>query len=820
MNSNHFPSNTIAEQTTEQCYHCGEVCEENPIRDSGKSFCCQGCHQVFQILSENQLCEYYELNSKSGINRKRNIEREKYNYLELPEVQGQLLDFSDGVYARVTLYVPQVHCSSCVWLLENLHKINKGILNSRLNFSKKQLAITFSIQKISLAEIVSLLAELGYEPHITLETQQEKANVSTHLQKRLIAQIAVAGFCFGNMMLISFPEYFGFDSTSEKTFKYVFQGVNILLSLPVLLYSGQDYLISAYRNIKKGVINIDFPLALGIVALFGRSIWEIANDTGAGYLDTLGGLIFFLLIGKWFQQKTYDTLRYDRDFKSYFPIAITKKTKEGNEVPTQVADLQKDDVIVVRHQELIPTDSILIEGDAQIDYSFVTGEAAPVHVEVGSKIFAGGRQTSGSIVLQVQKPVSQSYLTTLWNEEAFKKNKEEKFTTLQTVTSRYFTIGLLAIAISSLLFWGVQQDWTRGFNALTATLIIACPCALALSSPFALGTALRVLGKHQFYLKNTQVIERLADVDVLVFDKTGTITEADAAEITFEGKNLSQEELTTIYSITKNSTHPLSQLITAWLKTQTQTTTPSHHLQTYREIAGQGIQAIVAGEIWKIGSANFVGIFHQAENVSTTTTTVFVRCGNEIIGYFNIRNRYRKGIQEMLQDINKQHYETYLLSGDNDSEAVRLAEFFKEKRQMLFKQTPSDKLEFIKKLQKREKNVAMFGDGLNDAGALQQSNVGIAVTDNSAYFTPASDAILEGNQVKNIQHFLAFCKNAVKVVKYSFVISLLYNVVGLSFAVQGTLSPVIAAILMPTSSVTIIAFTTMTVSSYQLMSND
>jgi Cu+-exporting ATPase len=814
MNSNPFPSDTIAEQTTELCYHCGEVCEENPIRDSGKSFCCQGCHQVFQILSENQLCEYYELNSNAGINRKRNIERERYSYLELAEVQGQLLDFTDGVYARVTLHVPQIHCSSCVWLLENLHKINKGILNARLNFSKKQLAITFSIQKISLAEIVSLLAELGYEPHITLETQQEKTNVNTHLQKRLIAQIAVAGFCFGNMMLISFPEYFGFDSVSEETFKYVFQGLNILLSLPVLLYSGQDYLISAYRNVKKGIFNIDFPLALGMVALFGRSIWEIATNTGAGYMDTLGGLIFFLLTGKWFQQKTYDTLRYDRDFKSYFPIAITKKTKEGNELPTQVADLQKDDVIVVRHQELIPADSILIEGDAQIDYSFVTGEAVPVHVEVGSKIFAGGRQTSGSITLQVQKPVSQSYLTTLWNEEAFKKNKEEKFTPLQTVTSRYFTIGLLAIAIGSLLFWGIQQDWTRGFNALTATLIIACPCALALSSPFALGTALRVLGKHQFYLKNTQVIEQLAKVDTLVFDKTGTITETDAAEIVFEGKNLSQEEIKTIYSITKNSTHPLSQLITTWLKTQTQTT-PNKHLQTYREIAGKGIQAIVEGEVWRIGSAKFVGIFHQAEN-TPTTTTVFVQRGNETLGHFNMNNRYRQGIQAMLQDINRQHYETYLLSGDNDSEATRLAEFFKEKRQMLFKQTPTDKLEFIKKLQKRKQNVAMFGDGLNDAGALQQSNVGIAVTDNSAYFTPASDAILEGSQVKNIPQFLAFCKNAVKVVKYSFVISLLYNAVGLSFAVQGTLSPVIAAILMPISSVTIIAFTTITVSSKKI----
>jgi Cu+-exporting ATPase len=341
------------------CYHCGEPCKEENLMYEEKNFCCQGCQTVYAMLSQNDLTQYYKIIEKKGKYKENYLD---FSYLDLPEIQEKLLQYTDGTTAKITFYLPQIHCSACIWLLENLYKLNENITYSRVDFPKKQISITFQIQKISLKTIAEVLKSIGYAPHITLEdTDEEELSYQIERKERnkLIGKIAVAGFGFGNIMMISFPEYFGFDTTSEQSFKIFFQSVNILLILPVFFYSGIDYLISAYQNIKKKYLNLDFPLALGMIVLLLRSLLEIFTNTGAGYLDTLAGLIFFLLLGKWFQLRTYTNLRYDRDFKSYFPVAIMVQNEQGQEEPKTLAQLKKGDVIAVRNQELIPTDAIL-----------------------------------------------------------------------------------------------------------------------------------------------------------------------------------------------------------------------------------------------------------------------------------------------------------------------------------------------------------------------------------------------------------------------------------------------------------------------------
>ncbi|GAB4336843.1 MAG: heavy metal translocating P-type ATPase metal-binding domain-containing protein [Flammeovirgaceae bacterium] len=697
---------------------------------------------------------------------------------------------------------------------------------------RKTVKITFQEDKTTLRTVAELLSKLGYAPHITLEDSENqniiKKKTLNKEQKQLIARVAVAGFCFGNMMLISFPEYFGFDSQSVTTFRHIFSFVNILLALPVFFYSGWVYLSSAYKSLKKGILNIDFPLALGMIVLLVRSLFEILTDSGAGYLDTLAGLVFFLLIGKWFQQKTFDTLRYDRDFKSYFPIAVTIKkiiydnfsTNKSLELSNNSTEkvvfeesqilatqLKKGDRILIRHQELVPADSLLIEGEANIDYSFVTGEAVPVHKKVGEIVYAGGRQIGGRIELEVLKPVSQSHLTSLWNDDVFQNKKEIK--TFQTFLSQYFTIGLLVVAFGAGIFWGIANDWDKAINAFSAVLIIACPCALALSSPFALGTAMRVLGSMKFYLKNTQVIEILAKANAFVFDKTGTITQNNAVGLTFKGE-LSNKDKSFIKSLTKNSLHPLSSSITEKLGK-----IPTYPVSKFKEEMGKGLEGEIQGIKIKIGSEKFVkeGLMDDTIKSTTNTTKVHVSFDNQYKGYFEFQNAYRQGVKQMIANLQKQQpCSLHLLSGDNESEKENLRMFFGEDSVLRFHQTPQDKLQYINSLQKEGKTVVMTGDGLNDAGALQQSNVGIAVTENTSYFTPAADAIMEASVLKHLPDFVMFCKKTMGVLKMSFVISLIYNLIGLYFAIQGTLSPLIAAILMPISSVTIIAFTTLTVS--------
>ncbi|GAB4132638.1 MAG: heavy metal translocating P-type ATPase metal-binding domain-containing protein [Raineya sp.] len=792
-------------QTT--CYHCGDICKETIIYDE-KAFCCNGCKNVYTLLQENNLCEYYTLNDIARLSVKDPATAEKFAYLNLPEVKSKIVDFSDGTIAKVTLYLPAIHCSSCIWLLENFHKLDSGVQSSRVDFLKKQVSITFKEKETSLQNIATLLTQIGYEPHITLNDtegkDQERQRISKE-QKLVLAKIAVAGFSFGNIMLISFPEYFGFDSHSEGSFKYFFQYVNIALVLPSFFFGGWDYLSSAYRNLRKGILNIDFPLALGLVILLLRSIFEIAAGTGAGYIDTLAGLIFFLLLGKWFQQKTYDTLRYDRDFKSYFPVAVSVLTETG-EKQVPVTSLQVGQRIRIRNQELIPADSILLKGEANIDYSFVTGEAMPVEKTLGEMIYAGGRQMGATIELEVMKSVSQSYLTELWNKEDFQKTAKSQEPTLQlqNFLSKYFTYGLLVVAFSALGFWLLQNDITKAIHAFTAVLIIACPCALALSSPFALGTAMRILGKWKLYLKNVAVIENLAQINTIIFDKTGTITERNTSEIEFVGEPLSPTETTCIANLVANSTHPLSQLIYQKIGYNTEKLS----VKNFNEITGKGVSGGVAGKSLKVGSATFVG----AKNIPQDyNTKVFVSIEGQPRGYFVLHNQYREGLESLTQSLWKKGYDLHLLSGDNEGEALNLQKFFLKNEKLHFNQSPQDKWDFVNKMQEKGQSVLMLGDGLNDAGALQKADVGIAVTENIAYFTPASDAILDAKSVSYLAGFLDFAKASLQVIKQSFAISLIYNIVGLSFAVQGTLSPLVAAVLMPISSITVVVFTTLSV---------
>src|SRR5690606_1115321 len=349
-------------------------------------------------------------------------------------------------------------------------------------------------------------------------------------QKRLIAKIAVAGFCFGNSMMLSFPEYFGMGAF-EAHYAKIFGWMNLGFSLPVLLYSGRDYFRSAWQSLRHKALNLDVPLALGIAVLFVRTAWEVLSGSGPGFADTLCGLVFFLLVGRWVQQRTYHHLSFERDYRSYFPVAVTRIV-EGAMKPIPLPDSRVGDRLVVRYGEIVPADAMLLTGNADIDFSFVTGESEPVRKVLGEIIYAGGRQLGEAIELEVVKAVSQSYLTRLWNNEAFKPY-ERKFRTFSNVVSRYFTVALLTIAVSAMAYWFFQDDPAKAWGAFTAVLVIGCPVALVLSGPFTLSAALSVFDRNRFYVKNTAAIEQLAAIDCLVFDKTGTISSPNASRMHF-----------------------------------------------------------------------------------------------------------------------------------------------------------------------------------------------------------------------------------------------------------------------------------------------
>lgn len=775
-----------------QCFHCGQQCEDTLWLDD-KVFCCYGCRTVYEILSANQLCEYYDLEKNPG-HQLTETSDETYQYLNEKDIRKKILDFDSDNLARVTFDLPAIHCVSCIWLLENLHKIDRGILHSEVNFTQKKVSVNFNPQQVALSRIARLLASLGYVPRINLDSDEP---VRPKVDRSLVLKVAVAGFCFGNVMLFSFPEYLGLDH-AEKDLNRIFAWLNLALSVPVFVYSGWGYLVSAARSFRQKQINIDVPIAAGLLALFLRSSYDIITASGPGYFDSFTGLVFFLLIGRWFQSKTYESLAFNRDFTAYFPLAINKLVKEEWK-PVVIYKLRRGDVIRVRNMEIVPADSTLIDEAAFMDYSFVTGESKPVHVKRGDLVYAGGRLIGTPVQLVVEKKTSQSHLTSLWNNEAFRKVEENKFQKILDRTAQKFTWAILAIAFVTALYWQYTNP-PEMWLVLTAVLMVACPCALALAAPFTFGSMLRVFGKNHLYLKNADVIERLAAINAVVFDKTGTVTHGQCPEVAFHG-TLSEAQFAAVKTLTGYSTHPLSKMISKSIARGT-----ADVVGGFKEIPGKGIQAEIDGSGFRIGSAEFTG---APGHDNPQASNVYVSVNGVAAGYFTIRTAIRKDIAPIISRLGGKLIA--LLSGDHDGDRKQMEKLFGAATPLLFNQSPQEKLQYIKDLQRQGKKVLMVGDGLNDAGALRQSDVGIAVTEDSGVFTPASDGILYGENIHMLDKYLDLARSSSYILKAGFAISFFYNAVALSFAVSGNLTPLVAAILMPISSISVVGFSTLAV---------
>ena len=775
------------------CYHCGDPVPRDAPESGGRAFCCKGCKTVYDLLERNRLGDYYRRDESPGLTPRFGGDA-RYAYLDDPEAAGGLLDFSDGTTHTTTLTVPGMHCASCVWLLENLHALEPGIVHSRVDFLRKLLFVRFT-GGTTLRKVVELMASLGYEPEITLASP-EKRNADRPMAG-LYTRVGVAGFCFANIMLLSFPEYL---AGGEPELGKLFSTLNVALSLPVLFYSGQEFFRSAAGSLKRGIVNLDVPIALGIAILFVRSIADILTGAGPGFLDSMSGLIFFLLVGKIFQAKTYDTLNFERTYKAYFPLAVTVRGPEG-ERPVPVSKLRVGERMIVRNGDIIPADAVMMHGRGLIDYSFVTGESTPVERVVGDLVHAGGRQRGGAVELEVVREVSQSYLTSLWNEHGDQRDESRSLVTVSNTVARYFTAGVLLIAGLTALYW-LPRDTSKALDAVTGVLIVACPCALALATPFAFGTMMRLFGRRGLYLKNAGIVEQLARVDTIVFDKTGTLTHAGGVGLRFEGVELSRQDTALIASLAQHSSHPLSRALSAALHAD-----GAANVAEFHEIPGEGIEGIVDGHAVRLGSSRFVT---GAEGPRAELTHVAVGVDGSARGVFVAETKLREGLTKVFAVL-RGRYRLGLLSGDTAGDRRVLQDSVGGDLEMQFGKSPAEKRDHIRGLRRGGAVVMMVGDGLNDAVALKEGDVGIAVSEDTARFTPASDGILHGGSFEMLPAFLELSRAAVRIVLVSFAISFLYNAAVLWVAVRGDLSPVLAAILMPLSSITVVLVSTLSV---------
>jgi Cu+-exporting ATPase len=776
----------------QNCFHCGDICTTLDIKTEDKFFCCSGCKTVFEILNQSGLDTYYNLEMDAD-KRKRSVDAaNKYEFLDDEEIQEKILDFKIGNKSQLIVDLPDIHCSACLYLLENIYKINPAVLESKVNFIRKEATILFDNENLSLRKLAEILHSIGYPPKFNLSSVEGKKDNPNRL---LYFKLAAAGFAFGNVMLFAFPDYLSGGTLDEETKKFL-SYISLFLS-PVVLYASIDYFRSAWAGLKVKHINIDVPISIGIVVLFLRSAFEIISDTGTGYIDSLTGLIFFLLIGKVFQKKTYEKLSFENDYSAYFPLSVTVKGKNGvKDKVIALTKLKAGDRIVLKNEDIIPNNSMLFSDKCFIDYSYVSGESKIIEANKGEKLYAGGKIVGSMVELDVLSDFDKDHLNKIWLGDD-KINKSNNLSRMSDNVAKYFTIIVLAIAFGSFIFW-YNTDPAISWDTLTAVLIITCPCALAMTIPFTYGTSFRLLSKHGLFIKEPNIIETISRTKKIVFDKTGTLTDTNDSEIEYYGKEIPLECLSLIKTGVENSNHPLSKMLFNFLKIEKLT------INNFEELPGLGISIKNEKYNIRIGNKNWLN-YKQLEKINEST--VVIEIDGELYGYYIFKQKYRNGIFVMMNNLIST-FNLYIISGDNDAEKEHLKSETSDKLEMKFNMLPNEKYQFINQIKEQKTTTLMIGDGLNDAGALKNADVGISVSNDSSSFTPGSDAIILGSKLQYLNYFLNFIKSTRYIVISSFVFSFLYNIVGLSYAVTGNLSPIVAAILMPLSSITIIIYTT------------
>ena len=691
-----------------------------------------------------------------------------------------------------------MHCASCVWLLEQLWRFDAGVSRTEVDLQRRTLQVDYRPDATSVRRIAQQLAMLGYEPVMDGEPA---AGAVPAARRRLYQQIGVAGFAFGNIMLFSIPRYANGTRLADG-FQALFDGLNLALALPVLLFSAADYFRTGWQAVGARTIAIEVPVALGLTVLFLRSAADIAGGRGPGFLDSFAGLVFFLLLGRLFQLKAFDRLAFDRSFRSFLPLAVHVERAGGLEV-VPVGKLRPGDRLVLRRREIVPADARVLDADAAVDYRFLTGEETPVVVHAGERVRAGGRAACAMRVC-VLREVSESELAGYWAHPLFGAHKHGWLAEAGSRFGAWFTVAAVGLAAIGALAW--WPDAAASANVATAVLIVACPCALTLAAPITLGSAMGVLGRRGLYLKEAGVVLDLSRIDTVVFDKTGTLTTGRQLEVV-ERAGLSDRGWVLVRRLALESVasgqprdRNCSRRRRRCGRADPIAPEAGGHSRDSRRRRGRRRR--------RPPRRNRLGLVHRrchaAPRGPSGPHLRGRRRGGRLGTPRGLSAAGARGAAEALSRI----YRLLLVSGDAGSEWDALGAPVR----------PPDVLPAVARGQAgvrrptnadRGRRVLMVGDGLNDAGALsggRRRDRGLATT-RRAWCRPAT-RVIGGDRLADLP---AFCASRAAPGTSSSLASLCRSAttsIGLTFALSGALTPLASAILMPVSSLTVVAIST------------
>ncbi|WP_457668629.1 heavy metal translocating P-type ATPase [Thiolapillus sp.] len=795
------------------CFHCGLPLPEQDystaIDGKEQHFCCFGCQSVCEAIYAAGMEGFYQRTPEGLLLEPPPPPPEDLGLYDLEEVQAEFVH-KKGQEREIHLLVEGIHCAACVWLIE--HTLNQlpGILSARVNLSAKRLLLRWDNSRIKLSEIIETLARVGYAA--TPFDPEAAEGILKKQTRDLLFRITFAGFAMMNLIWVSIALYSGAD---KGEFRTLFHWVGFALATPTLLYSGWPFLKGAWTSLRTGHLGMDLPIALGAVVTWAYSSWVTFTDIPDHqvYFDTVVNFIFVILIGRHLEgmSKRHAVAATQRLLDLQPRVALILQDGEEKTVP--IRRVQPGDKVIVKPGAKIPVDGVVLQGESRVDEAMLSGESEAVAKHPGDKVSAGTVNTQGALTIEVTGTLNNTALGRIIRlvEEA-----QASKAPIQCMADRivpWFVLATLSLATLTFFIW-LHKDFEIALMAATSVLIITCPCAFGLATPMAIAVASGQGARHGILVKTGAVLETLSHVEHFVFDKTGTLTEGKMQVVRIiPAEELSEERLLQYAAAAERfSEHSIAQAIIAEAKSR-KLDPKKMNASDFSSTPGQGIHARVEQSDILMGTLNWLKeqqvtpddrlLEQSAALENQGISLVQVAIDGRHAGIIGIADRIRADARRLIEDLRARNIRLTLLSGDRRSVAEAVAQQLGG-MQVIAEVLPEDKDKVIADLQKQGQLVAMVGDGVNDAPALIRADVGIAIGSGTDVSVESADIVLMSDELEKISLAVALSRRTLKTIRQNIMISFAYNIIMVPLAMAAIITPLIAAISMPISSLLVI----------------
>lgn len=818
----------IVKNLNVSCDHCGLPVPSGLIVATRESqYCCHGCETAHQLITASGLDSFYAMVDSSGeaqTLRDRTVDESQFEPLNDPAFLDRFArSLPDGML-EIRMALDGIHCAACVWLLEKLPTMVSGVILSQVNWSSATIRLQWNPQQTSLVKIALSLHRLGYTPHPIRIS--EKAIRRQQENRQHLARIGVAAAAAGNNMLIAAALYLGMFSAMEASFVTLLRWVSCLIGIASLVGPGRIFLRGGWIALKTRTPHMDLPIAVGLLAGTINGLINTVRGTGEIFFDSLSVLICLLLIGRWIQFRQQNRAADAVELLYRLTPQRARKLVGDQVTEVLVEEVQVGDLLEFRPGDLIATDAEVVEGQSSVDESILTGESEPNLKHAGDALSAGTKNISHRLLARATAVGQETRISKIVELVEQASSQKPQIVQWANRIGGYFVVVIILLAALTFAYW-YSTDANAATDNAIALLVIACPCALAMATPLAISVALGKLAKRQIMVKSGDVMQSLSKPGMIWLDKTGTLTEGQMQVVQWIGD---ARWIAPVAAIEGKFNHPIASALAQFAQDQ-RAGAANTDISQWRALPN-GVAAVIGGQSYLIGSRNLLeqhavdirtpveiqslGSESQVDSLKTSrwneleqamldlnTSPCWVAVDSQVVALVSLGDRIREDAHTTLCTLKQRGWEVGVLSGDHPAIVHQVAQRLGIEH-VQAGATPEEKLAVIRRSNERYPTTVMVGDGVNDSAALAAASVGIAVHNGAEASLAAAPVYLGNAGLGAIADLLLASQSTCYAIRRNLTVSLMYNAVGASLAMAGLLHPLLAAVLMPISSITVI----------------